>query len=70
MITVLKPSALKAATGKILDDAIERPQYVSRAGVLLVLTKADRISPDDPLLSPWEFRAQSLESFYDPAKTW
>jgi|GraSoiStandDraft_37_1057305.scaffolds.fasta_scaffold2454078_1 antitoxin component of RelBE/YafQ-DinJ toxin-antitoxin module len=25
---------------------------------------------DDPLLSPWEQRAETLESFYDPAKTW
>ena len=70
MITVLKPSALKADTGKILDAAIERPQYISRAGVLLVITKAERISNDDPLLSPWEQRAQTLESFYDPAKAW
>lgn len=39
MITVLTPNALKADTGKSLDDAIERPQYVSRAGVRLVITK-------------------------------
>jgi antitoxin component of RelBE/YafQ-DinJ toxin-antitoxin module len=25
---------------------------------------------DDRLLSPWEQRARTLESFYDPAKTW
>ena len=25
---------------------------------------------DDRLLSPWEQRAKTLESFYDPAKTW
>ena len=25
---------------------------------------------DDRLLSPWEQRARTLESFYDPSKTW
>ena len=25
---------------------------------------------DDRLLSPWEQRAKTLESFYDPTKTW
>ena len=65
MITVLKPSELKAETGKILDQAIERPQYVTRNGVLLVITKAKSVpgSGDDPLLSPWEQRAKTLESF-------
>ena len=72
MIAVLKPSELKAATGKILDEAIERPQYVNRNGVLLVITKAELVPglPDDSLLSPWEQRASALEKFYDPNKAW
>lgn len=54
MITVLKPSALKADTGKILDQAIKRPQYVERNGVLLIITKADSVpgSGDESLVSP------------------
>jgi hypothetical protein len=69
MITILKPSALKANPGKILDEAIQRPQYVERNGVLLVITKADSVpSGDDNLLSPWEQRAETLEKFYDAAK--
>ena len=72
MRTILEPSALKADTDKILDQAIEHPQYVSRNGVVLVITKADSAagSEADSLLSPWEQRAKTLESFYDPAKTW
>ncbi len=51
MITVLKPSELKAETGKILDKAIQQPQYVERNGVLLVITKADLVSaPADDLV--------------------
>ena len=72
MKTVIRPSQLKAATGKILDKAIRRPQYVNRNGVLLVITKADSTaaSEDDGLLSPWEQRAETLESFYGPTKAW
>lgn len=72
MITVLKPSALKADTGKILDQAIKRPQYVERNGVLLIITKADSVpgSGDESLVSPWEQRAKTLEPFHDPAKAW
>jgi hypothetical protein len=72
MKTILKPSQLKADTGKILDKAIQRPQYMNRNGVLLVITKADSVagSEDDVFLSPWEQRAKTLESFYAPAKTW
>ena len=72
MRTVLKPSALKADTERVLDMAIESPQYVNRNGVLLVITKADSAagSEDDCLLSPWEQRAKTLESFYAPAKAW
>ena len=25
---------------------------------------------DDTVSNPWEMRAKTLESFYDPAKTW
>lgn len=72
MRTVLNPSALKADTEKILDKAIKRPQYVNRNGVLLVITKADSLagSASDGLLSPWEQRAKTLESFYAPTKAW
>ncbi len=69
MKSVLKPSELKADTGKVLDRAIKRPQYVQRNGVLLVITVAELEDRDD-LLSPWEQRAASLETFYDPAKAW
>ena len=72
MITVLKPSQLKAGTGKVLDAAIDSPQDIDRNGVLLVTTKAELVPgrPDDPLLSPWEQRAETIKSFYDPAKAW
>jgi addiction module RelB/DinJ family antitoxin len=26
--------------------------------------------PDDGATTPWELRAETLESFYDPSKTW
>jgi hypothetical protein len=72
MRTILKPSALKDDTEKILDKAIEHPQYVNRNGVLLVITKADSVTglEDHSLVPPWEQRAKTLESFYDPAKAW
>ena len=72
MKAILKPSALRAKTGRILDKAIRRPQFVERNGVLLVITKADAVASakDDPLLSPWVQRARTLERFYDPTKTW
>jgi len=70
-MTVFKPNQLKADTGAILDKAIAVPQYVERKGTLLVITKAELMpARDDGLLSPWELRAQTLESFYDPTKTW
>lgn len=69
---VLKPSQLRTATGKILDKAIRRPQYVSRNGVLLVITTANSVgeSQNEGLLSPWEQRAKTLERFYAPTKAW
>ena len=72
MITILKPSALKANPGKILDKALQRPQYVDRNGVLLVITKAGPTpgTGDDSLLSSWVERAKVLEKFYDPSKAW
>jgi hypothetical protein len=69
MVTVLKPSELKADTGAVLDAAIDKPQYVSRKGVLLVITKAELTAPDE-ILSPWEQRAKVIDSFYDPNKAW
>ena len=66
MITVLKPSALKAAAGKILDDAIERPQYVNRNGVLLVIRKADLVArPEDEGLLDKARRNQVLRKLDD-----
>jgi hypothetical protein len=41
MIKVLKPSQVKAATGRVLDKAIKAPQYVERNGILLVIMQAD-----------------------------
>ena len=72
MIAVLKTSEVHADTGKVLDKAVHHPQYVERKGVLLVITKAESVpdTTDNRLLSPWEQRAQTLESFYDPAKAW
>lgn len=70
-MTILKSSRLKAEAGKILDRAIREPQYVERNGTLLVITKANLVpARDENLLSSWEIRAQHIESFYDPAKTW
>jgi hypothetical protein len=70
-MTILKPSQLKSNTGKVLDLAIRKPQYVERNGTLLVITKANlKPAGDETILSPWEIRAKNLESFYDPAKTW
>jgi hypothetical protein len=70
-MTVLKPSELKARTGEILDKAKRKPVYVERDGTLLVITKA-RLAPvqEKQLLSPWELRAEVIESFYDSAKAW
>lgn len=71
MIRILKPSALRANPGKVLDEAIERPQYVDRNGVLLVITKAGAAPcGDDDLLGSWKQRAETLERFYDPTKAW
>jgi hypothetical protein len=70
-VTVLKPSELKARTGAILDKAKHAPVYVERDGTLLVITKAKLVpANEDTVLSPWELRAQAIESFYDPAKAW
>lgn len=70
-MTVLKPSELKARTGAVLDQAKHAPVYVERDGTLLVITKARLVpAPEDTLVSPWELRAQAIESFYDPAKAW
>ena len=70
-MTVLKPSELKARTGAILDKAKHAPIYVERDGVLLVITKAKLVpAQDDPLVSPWDLRAKTIESFYDSDKTW
>lgn len=70
-MTVLKPSELKARTGAILDRAKSAPVYVERDGTLLVITKAKLVpAHEDALLSPWELRAQAIESFYDPDKAW
>ena len=43
-MSVLKPSELEANAGKVLDKAIEKPQYVERKGVLLVITRAESMS--------------------------
>jgi len=68
---VFKPSQLKSKTGAILDKAIHCPQYVERGGILLVIKKAEFSSvQQDSIVSPWEMRAQVLESFYDPTKAW
>ena len=70
-MTVLKPSELKARTGAIIDKAKHSPVYVERNGTLLVITKAKLVpAQGDELVSPWELRAQAIESFYDPAKAW
>ncbi len=70
-MTILKPSQLKAATGAVLDRAKRSPQYVERDGTLLVITKAKLVpAPEEAVLSPWEMRANVLESFYDPNKAW
>jgi hypothetical protein len=70
-MTVLKSSQLKSDTGRVLDRAIRKPQYVERNGTLLVITKANlKPAGDETFLSPWEIRSKNLESFYDPAKAW
>lgn len=70
-MTVLKPSELKAQTGAILDKAKRSPVYVERDGTLLVITKAKLVpAPEAVVLSPWELRAQTIESFYAPDKAW
>ena len=60
MITILKPSQLKAETGKILDAAKTAPQYVVRDDVLLVITKADSVPPsgEEAVLSSPQRRAE------------
>lgn len=42
-----------------------------RNGQLLVITRAEHVrTGQDESLSPWELRANVIESFYDPTKTW
>jgi hypothetical protein len=43
-MTILQPSELKAETDRVLDEALKEPQYVERAGNLLVITRADVVS--------------------------
>lgn len=43
MLRILKPSELKDNTGKILDAAKKKPQYVVRDDVLLVIRRADDV---------------------------
>jgi hypothetical protein len=70
-VTILKPSQLKADTGAILDKAIRSPQYVERGGTLLVIKKAELVPfEEDAVLSSWDLRAKTIESFYDPTKAW
>jgi hypothetical protein len=70
-MTILKSSQLKSSTGRVLDRAIRKPQYIERNGILLVITKANlKPAGEETLTSPWEIRAKNLESFYDPAKAW
>ncbi|MCW5550548.1 MAG: hypothetical protein KIS67_00135 [Verrucomicrobiae bacterium] len=40
-MTILQPSELKAETDRVLDEALKKPQYVERAGSLLVITRAE-----------------------------
>lgn len=58
-MTVLKPSQLKADTGKVLDAAKKIPQYVVRDGVLLVIQRADSVPPsgEDETLTSAKRRA-------------
>jgi hypothetical protein len=44
VLTILKPSQLKADAGAILDKALKSPQYVERQGHLLVITRADVVT--------------------------
>ncbi len=48
MLKVLKPSELKADTGKVLDAAKSDPQYIVRDGVLLVLQRVNKLSSQQP----------------------
>ncbi len=68
-MTIIKPSELKARTGAILDRAKRRPVYVEHTGTLLMIIKAKLVPAKEPApLSPWELRANAIESFYEPAK--
>ncbi len=55
MLKVLKPSEVKADTGKVLDAAKTEPQFIVRDGVLLVLQRVDRLpSQKTAGTSAWE----------------
>ncbi len=55
MLKVLKPSELKADTGKVLDAAKSDPQFIVRDGVLLVLQRVDRLPSLRPAgTSAWD----------------
>ena len=43
VIKILKPSEVKADTGRVLDEAIKAPQCVERKGILLVIMQADLV---------------------------
>jgi hypothetical protein len=67
MTTILQVDTLKADPDKVLDDAIQSPQYVSHNGVLLVITKADSAIG---FLSNLERRARTLERFHSSTLPW
>ena len=66
---------------KVLDQAdqvTERLGTTTQEMVRVLVTKIARTGAiplelnlgNDSVMSPWEQRAQTLESFYDPTKTW
>ena len=60
MKTILELETLKKDPAKVLDEAIQSPQYVNHNGVLLVITKADSAIG---FFSTWRERAEVLERF-------
>jgi addiction module RelB/DinJ family antitoxin len=66
---------------KLLDQAdrvTERLGTTTQEMVRVLVAKIARTGAvplelnlsDDSVMSPWEQRAQTLENFYDPTKTW
>jgi hypothetical protein len=68
---VLKSSELKVRTAAILDQAQRSPVFVEHNGTTLMIANVELVlTRREKLHSPWNLRAGTIESFYDPGEAW